>query len=300
MCVLPVALKVNFFASMSHEIRTPLASLVGNIELVALGPLAAEQQARVRAMQVSAKGLLQVVNDVLDFSKIDVGELSLSEEWTSITDLLCRIASSYAHLATQQGLRFFTVFDRAIPTPLYFDPVRVSQIVTNLLSNAFKFTQSGKIVLRARWVELKLEISVVDSGIGIPDELKTRLFQPFTQGNSNRLTQAPKWQFNVSGQYIFPVSESLEVTARADYKWQSRVMFDIYNNPLNTQAAYGLLNASLGLGSSDKMWTLTGWIRNAFDKRYVSQGTTGSGANPFRTGSIGLPRMYGATLAFHF
>ena len=84
--------KVNFFASMSHEIRTPLASLVGNIELVALGPLAAEQQARVRAMQVSAKGLLQVVNDVLDFSKIDVGELSLSEEWTSITDLLCRIA----------------------------------------------------------------------------------------------------------------------------------------------------------------------------------------------------------------
>ncbi|MBM2768369.1 hybrid sensor histidine kinase/response regulator [Burkholderia anthina] len=182
--------KVNFFASMSHEIRTPLASLVGNIELVALGPLAAEQQARVRAMQVSAKGLLQVVNDVLDFSKIDVGELSLSEEWTSITDLLCRIASSYAHLATQQGLRFFTVFDRAIPTPLYFDPVRVSQIVTNLLSNAFKFTQSGKIVLRARWVELKLEISVVDSGIGIPDELKTRLFQPFTQGNSNRLTQA--------------------------------------------------------------------------------------------------------------
>ncbi|WP_321790039.1 hybrid sensor histidine kinase/response regulator [Burkholderia pyrrocinia] len=182
--------KVNFFASMSHEIRTPLASLVGNIELVALGPLAAEQQARVRAMQVSAKGLLQVVNDVLDFSKIDVGELSLSEEWTSTTDLLCRIASSYAHLATRQGLRFFAVFDRAIPSPLYFDPVRVSQIVDNLLNNAFKFTQSGKIVLRARWVDLKLEISVVDSGIGIPDELKTRLFQPFTQGNSNRLTQA--------------------------------------------------------------------------------------------------------------
>ncbi|WP_193101113.1 hybrid sensor histidine kinase/response regulator [Burkholderia sp. Z1] len=182
--------KVNFFASMSHEIRTPLASLVGNIELVALGPLAAEQQARVRAMQSSAKGLLQVVNDVLDFSKIDVGELSLSEEWASITDLLCRIASSYAHLATQQGLRFFTVFDRAIPAPLYFDPVRVSQIVNNLLSNAFKFTQSGKIVLRARWVDQKLEISVVDSGIGIPDELKARLFQPFTQGNSNRLAQA--------------------------------------------------------------------------------------------------------------
>jgi two-component system capsular synthesis sensor histidine kinase RcsC len=182
--------KVNFFASMSHEIRTPLSSLVGNIELVALGPLAPEQQARVRAMQVSAKGLLQVVNDVLDFSKIDVGELSLSEEWASATDLLGRIATSYAPLATQQGLKFYIVFDRAIPSWLYFDPIRVSQIVDNLLSNAFKFTQSGKIIMRASWIKSNLEISIVDSGIGIPDELRQRLFQPFTQGDSNRLAQA--------------------------------------------------------------------------------------------------------------
>ncbi|KVT18217.1 hybrid sensor histidine kinase/response regulator [Burkholderia sp. MSMB1078WGS] len=182
--------KVAFFASMSHEIRTPLASLVGNIELVARGALAPEQQARVQAMEASARGLMQIVNDVLDFSKIDVGELSLMEEWASIADLLDRLALAHAPLATQQGLKFYTVFERNLPSRLHFDPVRVSQIVNNLLSNALKFTPSGKIVLRAGWSAGELEISVTDSGIGIPDDLKHRLFQPFTQGDSNRLMQA--------------------------------------------------------------------------------------------------------------
>ncbi|MCC8391011.1 response regulator [Paraburkholderia sp. MMS20-SJTR3] len=182
--------KVNFFASMSHEIRTPLASLVGNIELLKLGTLAPEQEARVMAMQVSAMGLLQVVNDVLDFSKIDVGELRIDEEWGSVTTLMKRIALSHAHLAVKQGLKFYLVLDRAIPSQLFFDPVRISQVVNNLLSNAFKFTQSGKIVMRVRWADEALQIDIADSGIGISEELKKQLFQPFTQGNSNRLAQA--------------------------------------------------------------------------------------------------------------
>lgn len=182
--------KVAFFASMSHEIRTPLSSLVGNIELVARGPLAPEQQARVKAMQTSASGLLQIVNDVLDFSKIDVGEFSLMEEWANITELLDRLALAHVPLASHQGLKLYTVFDRNIPSRLLFDPIRISQIVNNLLSNALKFTPSGKVVLRAKWHDEHLEISVTDSGLGIADELKHRLFQPFTQGDSNRLTQA--------------------------------------------------------------------------------------------------------------
>lgn len=182
--------KVSFFASMSHEIRTPLSSLVGNIELLHLGPLAPEQEARVTAMQAAAMGLLQVVNDVLDFSKIDVGEFRIDEEWASVTTLLKRIALSHAHLAVEQGIRFYLVLDRAIPSRLFFDSVRISQVVNNLLSNAFKFTQSGKIVLRARWASESLEIDIADSGIGISEELKKQLFQPFAQGNSNRLAQA--------------------------------------------------------------------------------------------------------------
>jgi two-component system, NarL family, capsular synthesis sensor histidine kinase RcsC len=182
--------KVSLFAAMSHEIRTPLASLVGNIELVARGPLAPEQDARVKAMEISASELRQIVNDVLDFSKIDVGQMRLSETSASITQLLERIALSHAALAVRQGLSFYLVIDRAIPARLIFDPVRVAQIVNNLLSNAFKFTHSGKIVLRANWRTDKLEIGIADSGVGIPESLKPRLFQPFTQGDGQRLTQA--------------------------------------------------------------------------------------------------------------
>ncbi|WP_165979355.1 ATP-binding protein [Paraburkholderia guartelaensis] len=182
--------KVSFFAAMSHEIRTPLASLVGNIELVARGPLAPEQGARVQAMQNSSAELLQIVSDVLDFSKIDVGQMKLVEEPRSIATLVVRIALAHAPLAVRQRLRFYLVMDRAIPAQVHFDAVRVAQIANNLLSNAFKFTRSGKIVLRARWSEGALEISVSDSGDGIPEDLKPHLFQPFAQGDAHRLTQA--------------------------------------------------------------------------------------------------------------
>lgn len=182
--------KVSFFAAMSHEIRTPLGSLVGNIELIARGPLAPEQGARVQAMQISAAELLQIVSDVLDFSKIDVGQMKLVEEAGSIAGLLVRVALAHAPLAVRQRLPFYLVMDRAIPAQLHFDAMRLAQIVNNLLSNAFKFTRSGKIVLRARWRESALEISVSDSGGGIAEDLKPHLFQPFTQGDAQKLTQA--------------------------------------------------------------------------------------------------------------
>jgi two-component system capsular synthesis sensor histidine kinase RcsC len=182
--------RLSFFASMSHEIRTPLSSLVGNLELVALGPLAAEQEARVHAMQASASALLQVVNDVLDFSKMDIGEMRLAEEWGSIRDLLVRVIIAHAPLANRQGLRLYVVIDRSCPAKLLFDPIRVSQILNNLLGNALKFTYSGKVVVRARWADSALELSVADSGIGIPESQREKLFQPFMQGDAHRLTQA--------------------------------------------------------------------------------------------------------------
>ncbi len=128
--------------------------------------------------------------------------------------------------------------------------------------------------------------------------------QPLPAGavqlEGNSLTQAPNWQYNASAQYSFPVSGSLNLTARVDYKWQSRTYFDIYNNRLNSQAAYGLLNGSLELASQDRAWALLAWVRNAADERYVSQGSAGSGANAAVTGSLGLPRMYGVTLTHQF
>lgn len=120
------------------------------------------------------------------------------------------------------------------------------------------------------------------------------------QIQNNVLPQAPQWQFNTSAQYTFPVSGQLEVIARVDYKWQSRTYFDIYNNPQNSQGAYGLLNASVGVETQDKAWLLTAWVRNASDERYISEASAGSGANAAITGSLGMPRMYGVTLNRHF
>lgn len=114
----------------------------------------------------------------------------------------------------------------------------------------------------------------------------------------NTLAQAPEWQFNVSGAYTFVASEKFDITARVDYKWQSQVEFDYYNHPLNTEDSYGLLNASIGFATSDRTWSLTGWIRNALDERYVTQANTASGAFPSRSGSLGTPRMYGVTLGY--
>lgn len=120
------------------------------------------------------------------------------------------------------------------------------------------------------------------------------------QLQDNLLVQSPHWQFNTSAQYSFPVSDNLEVTARVDYKWQSRAYFDIYNNPQASQGAYGLLNASVDVGPVGRAWSVTGWIRNATDERYVSQGSAGSGATPAVVGSLGMPRMYGVTLNRRF
>jgi len=117
----------------------------------------------------------------------------------------------------------------------------------------------------------------------------------------NRLPQAPRWQFGVSGEYSLPISSSLEIKARADYKWQSEIYFDLFNNPLNTQGTYGLLNASLSIGTLDERWSLTAFVRNAFDERYVSQSlTSASDTVPARVGQLGPPSQYGVTLNHRF
>ncbi|QGZ57203.1 ATP-binding protein [Paraburkholderia acidiphila] len=278
--------KVSFFAAMSHEIRTPLGSLVGNIELMARGPLAPEQGARVQAMQISAAELLQIVSDVLDFSKIDVGQMKLVEEAGSIAGLLVRIALAHAPLAVRQHLPFYLVMDRAIPAQLHFDAMRLAQIVNNLLSNAFKFTRSGKIVLRARWRESALEISVSDSGGGIAEDLKPHLFQPFTQGDAQKLTQARGTGLGLS------------ICARLTELMHGRIALDSASG-VGTRVTVTLPLRPAGEATAGEAWTLPDahpailcrapenheWLANLFDAR-VSTPTFLSPDEPQREGTF--------------
>jgi len=180
----------NFFASMSHEIRTPLNALLGNLELLARSDGMASQAPRLRALQVASDGLRRIVNDILDFSKIDAGEMKLVNEPFRPIDDLENLAMSYAPMIANRPTLFYVHLSPTLDTALIGDRTRIAQIVSNLLSNAFKFTACGKIMLSAEVVtdtegRNVLVCRVRDSGIGMPPALVARVFQPFVQGEAS-------------------------------------------------------------------------------------------------------------------
>ncbi len=180
----------HFFAAMSHEIRTPMNALLGNLELLSRSPGLEQHQQRVRAVGMAADGLRRIVNDILDFSKIDAGKMQLVTETFKPIDDLENLALSYAPLADNRPLRFYAHLSPSLYQPLCGDRARVVQIVNNLLSNAFKFTSSGKIMLGAHvQVDARgrhvLTCRVSDSGIGMDAALVARIFNPFVQAESS-------------------------------------------------------------------------------------------------------------------
>lgn len=182
--------KSAFLANMSHEIRTPMNAIVG---MTAIGKQTAEvarkDHALDRISEASAH-LLAVINDVLDMAKIESCKLEFDEEPFSLKDMLAAVADIMEFRMAEKELRFTVEIDEAIPSLLKGDDQRLSQVVTNFLSNAVKFTpKGGSVQLRARLLAeiddiCQIEICVQDSGIGITPEQQARLFQPFQQAES--------------------------------------------------------------------------------------------------------------------
>ena len=180
----------NFFASMSHEIRTPLNALLGNLELFARTPGLEAHEQRVRTLGVAADALRRIVNDILDFSKIDAGEMRLVTESFRPIDDFENLALSYAPMAPGRPIRFYSNLSPTLVQTVQGDRTRIVQIVNNLLSNAFKFTASGKIMLGAELLidtqgRSILSCRVCDSGIGMDPSMVSRIFHPFVQGEAN-------------------------------------------------------------------------------------------------------------------
>ncbi|MEX3671903.1 response regulator [Paraburkholderia phenoliruptrix] len=181
--------RTNFFAAMSHEIRTPLNALLGNLELFARTPGLEAHAQRLASLNVAGDALRRVVNDILDFSKIDAGEMLLVRAPFALLDAFENIALSYASMAGDRPVRFYSLLSPTLERTVIGDRMRVAQVINNLLSNAFKFTSSGKITLQAELVdnaqgEPVLHCRVCDSGPGMSDELIARLFKPFAQGEA--------------------------------------------------------------------------------------------------------------------
>lgn len=182
--------KTLFLATMSHEIRTPLYGVLGTLELLGRTALDHQQSGYLRAIQRSSSTLLQLISDVLDVSKIEVGQLGLEPVEFSPLELTLDSVQSYAAAARAKGLQIYACCDPQMPERMLGDATRIRQILNNLLSNAVKFTDSGRIVLRVRsepgegWHDT-LHWQVADTGIGIPEDQQTHLFDAFYQVSGN-------------------------------------------------------------------------------------------------------------------
>ncbi|WP_427308201.1 ATP-binding protein [Cupriavidus sp. H39] len=179
----------TFFAAMSHEIRTPLNALLGNLELLARSSGMAPHAARLRALETAAGSLRRIVNDVLDFSKVDAGQLTLVNAPFRPVEALESLALAYAPMVAGRPIRFCLQLSPTLDTEVAGDRSRLVQVFNNLLNNAFKFTASGRITLSG---ELRADAQgmprlvcrVSDSGIGMAPALAARVFQPFVQGDA--------------------------------------------------------------------------------------------------------------------
>jgi two-component system, sensor histidine kinase and response regulator len=180
--------KSQFVATMSHELRTPLTVIVGAAEFLDRGHLDERQRLHVEAIAESAEALLGLINSILDFSKIEAGKLELNPVNFLVETALDGAAEVSAQLARGKGLTLHTFVDPNIPS-LYGDSDRLRQVLLNLLGNAVKFTEHGRVVARASATELgehvTVRFEVQDTGPGIDADVRARLFEPFIQADAS-------------------------------------------------------------------------------------------------------------------
>lgn len=175
--------KSSFLATMSHEVRTPLNGILGMAQAMAFDSLPPKQSERLEIIRSSGQNLLDILNDVLDLSKIEAGKLALDIQEFDLESLIDRTHETFSALAMQKGLTL-KVYVRDKAKGLYSgDPLRIRQVLNNLTSNAIKFTDSGEVRVLVDILDGELNIRVTDTGIGIPADIQETIFNKFEQGD---------------------------------------------------------------------------------------------------------------------
>ena len=182
--------KGEFLSNMSHEIRTPMNAVIGMAYLAFKTPLSTRQRNYISKIYVAANTLLGIINDILDFTKIEPGQLYLEQARFRLDDLLDNLAVLVSQRAEEKDLEVIFSVDRKIPHTLIGDPLRLSQVLTNLVNNAVKFTEKGEVVVSCTFVgtaddQVWVRFMVRDTGLGMTPEQQQKLFQPFMQADGS-------------------------------------------------------------------------------------------------------------------
>ena len=212
--------KSQFLSVMSHELRTPLNAVIGITHLLLQNQPREDQQEDLRTLQFSGESLLHIINDILDFTKLDSGKIELSAIDFNLRDLAQSLYQSFSFKAKEKNIVFDVEYDEKMPFYVKGDNFRLSQVLNNLISNAIKFTQDGFVKLKIQVIENRgtsyvTQFSVIDSGIGIPEDKLEKIFEQFTQADSDttRLYGGTGLGLSISARLVELMGSTIVVTS---------------------------------------------------------------------------------------